>query len=131
MEFYTNIDRFGNNLLVRGYRDGQAFFEKIRYTPSLFIPTKKDTKYSTIRNIPVEEIVFDSMSEANQFIDQYKDVDNFVFYGMEKYDVQYRHSRWPNEIRFDKNLIRVCYLDIETDVGKYSGDTLIKVRKKV
>lgn len=43
MQFYTSVERFGNNILYRGYKDGKRVAHKIPYKPTLYItaPNKK------------------------------------------------------------------------------------------
>ena len=40
-EYYTNVAMHGQNLLVRGIRDGQEFRSKIKYSPTLYIQSAK------------------------------------------------------------------------------------------
>ena len=47
-EYYTNVAMHGQNLLVRGIRDGQEFRSKIKYSPTLYIQSAKQTGYTDI-----------------------------------------------------------------------------------
>ena len=46
--FYTNIILKGDNLYLRAIHNGKRITEKIKYKPTLFVPTKKKTKYKTL-----------------------------------------------------------------------------------
>ena len=46
--FYTNVNRMGNDILVRGYKNGKRIKGRVEYKPTLFIPTKEPTQYRTI-----------------------------------------------------------------------------------
>ena len=44
MKFYTNITRWGNQLLLREYVDGQRLNRRIKYSPTMYsIVTKPIT----------------------------------------------------------------------------------------
>ena len=72
MEFYTNISRFGNSLLYRGYKDGKRVQTKIPYSPTLFVPVEKATKFKSLDGGYVEPIKLETMREAKEFIERYK-----------------------------------------------------------
>ena len=46
--FYTNVHCLGDNILVRSFEDGERRKYQLEYNPTLFIPSKKPSKYSTI-----------------------------------------------------------------------------------
>ena len=48
MRFYTNVQMVGDNFLVRGYEDGKHFMTREKFYPTLFVPSKRKTKYKTI-----------------------------------------------------------------------------------
>ncbi len=115
MSFYTNIEQYGSNILVRGYRDGVQYKEKVPFKPKLYIETNKPTKFKSIHGQPLEEIEFKSLNDAWDFTKRYKDVDNFKFYGMEKWVYQYTSEVFWKDIEYDMNKIKILYFDIETD----------------
>ena len=45
MRFYTNVQMVGDNFLVRGYEDGKHFATREKFYPTLFVDTKRKTKY--------------------------------------------------------------------------------------
>ena len=52
--FYTNVERYGSNILWRGYENGKAFSRRVKFQPTLYLPTKQDTPfYSLIGNRPI------------------------------------------------------------------------------
>jgi hypothetical protein len=132
-QFYTSVERFGNKILCRGYRNGKSFSNRVDFSPTLFIPTRDETEYRTlIGEKPVTPMTFDSMSEAKDFVNQYKDVGNFEVFGTTNYVTQYIQQNYPNPIKFDPSLINIFSFDIEVDISayEYSGHNKIKVRKK-
>ena len=47
MRFYTNVQLVGNQFLVRGYDNGEHFSIREEYMPTLFVDSKKKSKYKT------------------------------------------------------------------------------------
>ena len=35
--FYTSVERYGNNMLWRGYKDGERFSERVPFGPTLYL----------------------------------------------------------------------------------------------
>ncbi len=113
MNFYTSVNRYGNNILYRGFEDGQRIEKKISYMPTLFIPTSKKTGWRNLQNNPVQPVTFDNMREARNFISKYEGVDNFPIYGTTNYVTQFITDRFPNEVKFERDKINVTAMDIE------------------
>lgn len=101
-------------MLVRGYRDGKRYSGRVNFSPTLYLPTKEDSKYKTIHGKPVKPFRFSTNGEMRDFIQKYKDVDNFNYYGMEDPVYQYIYQNY-NNVKYDSSKIKVCYLDIEVD----------------
>lgn len=113
--FYTSVFKHGNQLLYRGFNEsGVRIEKKDKFKPTLFIKSKeKDTEYTALDGTPLAPIQFDSMNEAYQFVEQYKEVDNFNVYGNTNYTQQYITSKFPENIEFNRNLVNVVNIDIE------------------
>jgi len=118
MSFYTNVFQRGNKVYYRGYdNDNRRVAEAVEYKPYLFIPHRRDTntRYRTLNGRPVERIDFDSIRDAKDFIEKYKEVDNFEIYGLTNFQYLYIYDRFHGEIEFDPTQINVVSIDIETD----------------
>lgn len=113
MRFYTNISRYGNNLLYRGYEDGRRVKRKIAFKPTLYVKGKGGSKFTALDGTNVDPIKLDSMREAKEFIEKYKDVENFKIYGNTNYIAQFIAEEFPGEIKFDRAKIRIHNIDIE------------------
>jgi len=48
MRFYTNVQMVGDNFLVRGHENGRHFATREKFYPTLFVDSKKKTKYKTL-----------------------------------------------------------------------------------
>ena len=71
MSFYTNVQLVGDNLLYLGYEDGQRIQRKFKFSPTLFVVTKKQTNFRTLDGRYAKPVRFESVREARKFVDQY------------------------------------------------------------
>ena len=113
MEFYTSLQRYGNNILYRGYKDGRRISVKVPFSPTLYVPVEKPTAYKSLDGKYVEPCKLESMRDAKEFVERYKEVANFEIYGNTNYVAQFVGEHWQNEIKFDRSLINVTNIDIE------------------
>ena len=114
MRFYTNVQLVGNNFLVRGYENGKHFMTRETFSPTLFVPAKKKTKYKTLTGESVEPINPGSVRDCREFFKKYDGVQNFDIYGNDRYIYQYISEMYPEpEVKFDISKIKLTTLDIE------------------
>jgi DNA polymerase elongation subunit (family B) len=115
MKFYTNVQMIGNRFLIRGYDNGEHVMFKEEYSPTLYVKSKKETKYKTLEGEFVEPIQPGSVKECREFYKKYDGVENFKIYGNDRYVYQYISDKYPeDEIKFDISKIKLLTLDIET-----------------
>ena len=115
MRFYTNVQLIGNQVLVRGVENGQRYEHRDEFCPTLFVKSKKNSKYRTLSGEAVEPIKPGSVRDCREFYKKYDEVDGFAIYGNDRYIYQYISEKYPeNEIKFDINQIKLVTLDIET-----------------
>ena len=112
MQFYTTVERFGNNLLYRGYDGTERISKKIPFSPTLFVRSEKGN-WKNLQGQPVAPVEFDTMREATDFIKRYDGVQNMDVYGQNNFITQFITQRFPNEIKFDSNVMTIVTLDIE------------------
>lgn len=120
MKFYTNAVVYKNKILVTGYKDGKRFADKVSYKPYLFVNSQQPSKYKTVDGKDVSRIDFDSINDARDFIKEYKDVDGFDIYGLDKFLYTYLYDEFKNT-DYDSTLISIGYIDIETTMLNNSG----------
>ena len=114
MRFYTNVQMVGDNFLVRGYEDGKHFATREKFYPTLFVNSKRKSKYKTLTGDVVEPIKPGSVRDCREFIKKYADVENFDVYGNERFIYQYISDKYPEqEVKFDIEKIKLVTLDIE------------------
>jgi len=114
MRFYTNVHQRFNEILVRGYENGKHFTSREVFNPTLYVPSKKDSKYKTLENKSVEPVKPGNIAECKEFIEKYSGVEGFDIYGNDRYICQYISERYPEEeIKFDITKIKLVTIDIE------------------
>ena len=112
--FYTSVNRYGNSILYRGYNEsGVAVSHKYKFSPTLFIPSKDPSEWTSFDGTDITPMNFDTMREAKEFLEQYKDMDNLKLYGTTNYIHQFITDKFPGEITFNPNSINVVNFDIE------------------
>jgi len=114
MRFYTNVQMVGDHFLVRGYENGKHFATREKFYPTLFVDSKKKTKYKTLDGLSVEPVEPGTVRECREFMKNYNEVENFNIYGNERYIYQYISEKYPEvEVKFDTEKIKLTTIDIE------------------
>ncbi len=119
MKFYTSVSRYGNNLLYRGYANGKKIQTKIKYQPTYYVNTTKDTGYRALDGTKVAPIKFSDMRDAKEWLSANQHTAGRHIYGNNKHIPAYINEAFPGNIKFDRNLINVTTIDIEvqSDAG--------------
>ena len=116
MSFYTNVLRYKNFILHRGYQaNGERFARKEYFKPKLFVSSKMKTDWVGFDGKPVAPLDFESMFEAGQWLKQNIDVSGRNIYGNKKFTQQFVTEKYPRDIEFKREFINVGTIDIETD----------------
>jgi DNA polymerase elongation subunit (family B) len=115
MKFYTACALKGNKILVRGYKNGERFTDSVSFKPSMFIRSDKDTKYKTLGNIKVKKMIFDTLYDCREFLDQYRELEDCPIYGNTDFITQYLMETYPAEVEYDLSKIKIAYLDLECE----------------
>jgi len=114
MRFYTNVQLIGNQFLVRGVENGKRFETRDEFYPTLYVKSKRETKYVTLGGEHVEEVKPGTVRDCREFYKKYEGVDGFEIYGNDRYIYQYISEKYPeDEIKFDTKQIKLVTLDIE------------------
>jgi DNA polymerase elongation subunit (family B) len=112
--FYTSVSRYGSNIMYRGFNSsGVRTQTKYKFKPKLYIQTKEKTDFTGLDKANITQIEFESMREAKDFLQKYKEVDNFKVYGTRKYPQQFIAEKFPSDIKPNYDLIDVAAIDIE------------------
>lgn len=116
--FYTSVNRRGNNILVKYIKGGERFQNKIPFKPELYIadPASDSTTRCYKGERIIDRMEFDTMREANDFMQRYEGIHGVSLHGMEDYVLQFINRAFRNkdmEIDYDESQIRLCWFDIE------------------
>jgi len=125
--FYTSVERFGNNILWRGYENGRRFERKIKYMPTMFaLDSSADSQNAEFRTLlggrPLRPVKMDSMRDAKEWIEKWKDVSNYEIAGNTNYVAQFIQEHYPDDIQFDITQINIVSFDIEVDISDGYAD---------
>jgi len=118
-KYYTNVACIGNNILYRGVKEGRRVKLKVAYTPTLFLPSKKETTFKTLDGEFLEPMKFESVREAKDFIKRYDEVTNFKIFGNSSYQYAFIADEQKGMVDWKMEDLSVAILDIE--VGSENG----------
>jgi len=112
MKFYTNVCRYGQMILYRGYDNGKKVSKKIKYKPTLFVSSNKGS-WKALDGTIVEPLQFEGMRETKEWVQQNQYVAGRHIYGNTRYLSTFINDYFPGTIEFDRSLINVTTIDIE------------------
>ena len=112
MNFYTNVIKWGDVLLVREVKDGQRTNSKVRYSPTLYAPVKKQTPYKNLDGGYVTDLKFISMKKSRDWVDSMKGQPHLV-YGNTQYPYTYISDTYKGQVDWDLEKILIVTIDIE------------------
>ena len=119
MQFYTNVQCFGNSILYRGVMDGKRVKQRIDYSPSLYIRSKTG-QYKTLDGKTLDRKRFDDINGAREYIKGFKDVSGAPkIYGNNRYEYAFIGEQHKSMVDWDQDKIVIGVVDIE--VGSENG----------
>jgi DNA polymerase elongation subunit (family B) len=92
---------------------------KIAYKPTLYLPSKKETKFKTLQGESLEPKKFETIREARDFVKRYDEVGNFKIFGNNKYEYAFIADQQKGMVEYDQEKIVIAVIDIE--VGSENG----------
>ena len=113
MRFYTNVVQWGNQILVREYKNGERLNHKVKYSPTLYVPVQKETGWKTLDGKNVTPYKHETIKGAKEFIAQYQNQPHLVF-GLDRFAYTYLADTYPDKVEWDSDKILVVTIDIET-----------------
>ena len=109
MNFYTNVQSYGNHILYRGIMDGKRVKQRIDYEPSLFLPSKRDTQFKSLDGVKLEQKRFDCIRDAKDFYKKYDGIPGAPkIYGNNRFEYAYIAEQHPTMVDWDLNKIRIA-----------------------
>jgi len=116
MDFYTNVCRTRDKILVKGYQGKKQVKMAVSYRPNHYIPSKKgDTAFKSLDGRSLEAVNLNSMGGARKFRERYSGVEGFEIHGYDKYIYTYIAEKFKGDIEYNPKLIKVASLDIECE----------------
>ncbi len=118
--FYTNVQCFGNNILYRGIIDGKRVKQKIEYSPSLYLPSKRKTNFTSLDGVYLDQKIFGDIRSARDFVKQFDGVSNASkIYGQTRFEYAYIADQHAGMVDYDYEQVLIAAIDIE--VGSENG----------
>ena len=114
MDFYTNNVRWGKNQLLREIENGERVNTRVKYSPTLYAPVLKQTSHKTLDGKYVTPIKHETMKDAKEWVEQYKDQPHMV-YGNTLYAYSYLSEEYPDRVNWNMDNILLITLDIEVE----------------
>jgi DNA polymerase elongation subunit (family B) len=114
MEFYTSVHPIGDRIFIRGVENGKRYQRKLDFSPTLYVTSKKPSKWKTLEGTFVDEVNPGTIKDTREFIKRYEGVQGFDVYGNSNYAYQYISDNYSHDVNWDMEQIKVFTIDIET-----------------
>jgi len=105
------VHHLGNKINVRAVINGEREKYIEEYTPVVFVPTERESKFQTLDGVKVNSIRPGTISDTREFIERNKKFE-IQTYGYTEWSHQYIAENFEN-CEYDLDLIRICNIDIE------------------
>jgi len=120
LNFYTSVQSFSNYILYRGVKNGKRVKERIEYSPSLFMPSKRITNFTNLQGEYLDQKIFPDIRAAREYIKQFDGVSNaHMIYGQTRYEYAFIADEHKGMVDYDFDKISIAVVDIE--VGSENG----------
>lgn len=123
-KFYTSIIPYGNSFRIREVENGIRTNRVVKgFVPELYIPSGREEPNNPtgLDGEQLRKLEVNSVRDAKDKIDQYKDVAGFAIYGTSNFTTQFISKNYEGELLFDPKMIRVFNIDIEVYTGDSEG----------
>jgi len=118
--FYTNVQCFGNNILYRGIKNGQRIKERIEYSPSLYIPSKRVTNITSLDGEYLDQKIFTDVRSARDYVKQFDGIPGAPkIYGQTRFEYAFIADQHRGMVDYEFDKISIAIIDIE--VGSENG----------
>ena len=122
MNFYTNVQCFGNSILYRGVMGGKRVKQRIDYQPSLYVPHRKNgfSAFKSLEGYPLDQKKFDDIKEAREFIKKFDGIPGAPkIYGNTRYEYAFIGEQHKGMVEWEQDKVLIAVVDIE--VGSENG----------
>lgn len=121
--YYTSVTSNFGKILYRGYSVDDSgkrkrVHAKLEFKPTLYLEsTEEKSDLNSLYRKPLKQKHFDSMSDARQFIKDYKDVMPIYGYSANRTEYEFIARNFPEVMDVLLEDLKVIGFDIETKVG--------------
>ena len=120
MNFYTNVQSLGNNILYRGVVDGKRVNQRIEYSPSMYLVSKKPTEFKSLDGEYLSRKQFDDIRDAREYLKSFDKVHGVSkIYGNNRFEYAFIADQHSEMVDWDQEKIVIGVIDIE--VGSENG----------
>ena len=120
MNFYTNVQSLGNNILYRGVVDGKRVKQRIEYSPSMYLVSKKPTEFKSLAGEYLSRKQFDDIRDAREYLKSFDKVHGVSkIYGNNRFEYAFIADQHSEMVDWDQEKIVIGVIDIE--VGSENG----------
>jgi DNA polymerase elongation subunit (family B) len=112
--FYTNVSVSGNQILYRGYENGERKQFRVDYKPTLFAPSKDKSKWQSLDGMYVEKVQPGTIYDSREFVKKYDGVSGFKIYGDINSEYQFVSETFKGDVQYDFSSLKMATIDIET-----------------
>lgn len=114
MNFYTNVFYDFNSILYAEKENGKTKYKSEKFTPKVYLPSKKKSDHLSIHGQSLSEMTFDSYQSYKEFIEKYSEIKDFEIHGDIQTEYQFINQKYGTDISYDFSQIDIMYIDIET-----------------
>ena len=113
-DFYINVIQHGNQLLVREFDNGKRVNRRVTFEPTLYVESRKNSKWKTLEGRNVEPVRFKSIRDAKDFLNMHQGTPELV-HGLDSFQYVYIGDKYPDFVNWDMNKLLLITLDIEVE----------------
>ncbi len=113
-DFYINVIQHGNQLLVREVVKGKRVSRRVKWQPTLYVPSPIGSVWKTLDGQPLDSIKFKSIKDARNFVQMHQNTPDAV-YGLDNYQYVYIGEEYPDYVNWDMSKMLTITLDIEVE----------------
>jgi len=119
--FYTNVQSIGGNILYRGIVNDRRVKQKIEYSPSLYLPSKREqAQFKNLEGEPLEQKIFGNILEARDYMKKFDGIPGVPkIYGQTRFEYAYIAEEHNGMVDYDQTKVKTWVIDIE--VGSENG----------
>ena len=115
MDFYTNVCRTRDKILVKGYQGKKQVQMSVDYRPNHYVPTKKPSAFKSLDGKNLEAVNLSSMGGARKFREKFAGTAGMEIHGYDRYIYTYIADKFQGDIKYDPKVIKIATLDIECE----------------